>query len=54
MNGRGIRIAATILVVALALAAAGACGRKAKPEPRRSGLFRNYPAIEVNRCIISR
>jgi len=36
MNGRGMRVAASILIIALVLCAVSACGRKAKPEPLRS------------------
>jgi hypothetical protein len=36
MTGRRARVVLSVLLFTLVLTAAGACGRKAKPEPLRS------------------
>jgi hypothetical protein len=36
MSGRRTRLAISVLLFTLVLTAAGACGRKAKPEPRKN------------------
>jgi hypothetical protein len=38
MSGRRTRVAVSVLLFTLLMTAAGACGRKAKPEPLRSAV----------------